>query len=171
MADHFKTANACKEREENLVLFHYGDLVESERQELGNHLTSCAGCTGFLAELATLLPLTIKADEPPENFWRDYNRELRHKIDAASEKQSWRELVGRFFQPRLLPAWGAAAAITLALALTFGDKFRQSNDPPKEETALIEALPVAENLEFFKSMEVLDNLDLLESMGNPGDAA
>lgn len=171
MADHSKTANACKDREENLVLFHYGDLAENERQALGHHLTNCAGCTGFLAELSTFLPLTVKTDEPPENFWRDYNRALRHKIEAASEKTSWREILAGLFRPRLLPAWGAAAAITLALALTFGDKIRQSNDPPREETALIEALPVAENLEFFKSMEVLDNLDLLESMGNAGDAA
>jgi len=29
---------------------------------------------------------------------------------------------------------------------------------------------VAENLEFFKTMEVLDNLDLLESMGSQGNA-
>jgi hypothetical protein len=172
MANHDKIANPCKALEENLVLFHYGDLAESERQQVGNHLTSCAGCAGYLAQLAALLPLTVKADEPPEHFWSDYNRELRHKIDAASEKRSWRELLGGFFQPRLLPAWGAAAAVTLALTLTFGHQFWQSNDPPKDETALIEAMPVAENLEFFKTMDVLDNLDLLESMGNnPGDAA
>ena len=37
---------------------------------------------------------------------------------------------------------------------------------------MIEALPVAENLEFFKTMDVLDDLDFLESMGsNQGDAA
>jgi len=171
MADPNKIANPCREREEDLVLFHYGDLAENERRQVGDHLSSCAGCAGYLAQLAALLPLTVKADEPPENFWRDYNRELRRRIDAAGEKTSWRELIGRLFRPRLLPAWGAALAVTLALALTFGHKFWQSNDPPKEETALIEAMPVAEHLEFFKTMDVLDNLDLLESMGGAGDAA
>ncbi len=170
MADHEKSARPCKEREEDLVLFHYGELADGERRAIDGHLTSCAGCAAYLTELAALLPLTVKADKPPENFWRDYNRELRRKLDAAGEKRSWGELVAAFFRPRLLPAWGAAAVVTLALALTFGHKFWPSNDPPKEETALIEALPVAENLEFFKTMDVLDNLDLLESMGNPSDA-
>lgn len=35
----------------------------------------------------------------------------------------------------------------------------------------MEALPVAENLEFFKAMDVLDDLDLLESMGSQSGAA
>jgi hypothetical protein len=30
---------------------------------------------------------------------------------------------------------------------------------------------VAENLEFFKTMDVLDNLDVLEFMASPGGAA
>jgi hypothetical protein len=30
----------------------------------------------------------------------------------------------------------------------------------------MEVLPVAENLEFFKAMDVLDDLDLLEFLGN-----
>jgi hypothetical protein len=55
--------------------------------------------------------------------------------------------------------------------LTFGKGIWQSNDLPKDDAAMIEALPVAENLEFFKAMDVLDDLDLLESMGNQGDAA
>ena len=59
----------------------------------------------------------------------------------------------------------------LALTLTFGKGIWQSNDLPKDDAAMIEALPVAENLEFFKAMDVLDDLDLLESMGNQGDAA
>jgi hypothetical protein len=32
-------------------------------------------------------------------------------------------------------------------------------------------LPVAENLEFFRTMDVLDDLDLLESMGNQNSNA
>jgi hypothetical protein len=36
---------------------------------------------------------------------------------------------------------------------------------------MMEALPVAENLEFFRSMDVLDDLDLLEFIGNQGGAA
>ena len=103
--------------------------------------------------------------------WRDYSRELRHKIDAVSEKQSWRQRLSGFFHPWSIPALAGAAVVMLALTLTFGKGIWQSNDLPKDDAAMIEALPVAENLEFFKAMDVLDDLDLLESMGNQGDAA
>jgi hypothetical protein len=45
------------------------------------------------------------------------------------------------------------------------------NEPAKEDTAMMEVLPVAENLEFFTAMDVLDDLDVLESMGSQGNAA
>jgi len=41
----------------------------------------------------------------------------------------------------------------------------------QEDAAMLEILPVAENLEFFNAMDVLDDLDLLESMGNQSNAA
>ncbi len=171
MAQRDRIPNPCKELEENLVLLHYGDLAGAEHQTLQDHLAGCAGCTGYLKELATLLPLTIEADEPSQTFWHDYSRELRHKIDAVSEKPSWTQRLSGFFQPWPIPALAGAAVITLALAFTFGKGIWQSNDLPKDDAAMIEALPVAENLEFFKTMDVLDDLDLLESMGNQGDAA
>ena len=97
MANRDRTPNPCKELEEDLVLLHYSDLAGAERHALQDHLVSCAGCTGYLKELATLLPLTVKADEPSQTFWHDYSRELRHKIDAVSEKQSWRQRLSGFF--------------------------------------------------------------------------
>src|SRR4030095_10892605 len=172
MADHNRIPNPCKELEENLVLLHYGDLAGAERQTLRDHLASCAGCTDYLKELATLLPLTIKADEPSQIFWHDYSRELRHKIDAVSEKQSWRQRFSGFFQPWSIPDLAGAAVVMLALTLTFGKAIWQSSDLSKDYAEMIEALPVAENLEFFKTMDLLDDLDFLESMGsNQGDAA
>ena len=37
----------------------------------------------------------------------------------------------------------------------------------EEQDALIEVLPVAENLEFFKNMDVLDAMDFLENSDTP----
>jgi anti-sigma factor RsiW len=161
----------CKELEENLVLFHYGDLADTERDALQVHLGSCAGCADYLKELTALLPLTIKTDEPPQTFWTDYSRELRHKIAEASEKKSWRQRLGALFQPRLVPVFAAAAVVALALTLTLGKSMWRTNDSAQEDAAMLEILPVAENLEFFNAMDVLDDLDLLESMGNQSNAA
>ncbi len=94
-------ASACADLEADLVLLHYGDLDGAERARLQAHAANCAGCSGYLNELATLLPLTDKTDTPPQEFWMNYNRELRHKIDAAVENKSWWQEFHGDFQTRL----------------------------------------------------------------------
>ena len=117
------------------------------------------------------MPVTLAAGEPPPSVCTDYDRELRHKIDAVIEKETWSQKPAAFFQPRWIPALATAAMIALALTFTVGRGIWTSSDPAREDAALIEVLPVAENLEFFNAMEVLDNLDVLESMAGQGDAA
>ena len=162
--EHQKTT-PCQALEEDLVLFHYGDLSGAERDRLAVHVASCAGCAGYLNELATLLPLTVKSDAPPEQFWLNYKRELRHKLDAASERKSPWPRFAAFLQPRYLPAFAAAVLVVLALTFTLGKSpWSVKNNVADEELAA--TLPVAENLEFFSAMDVLDDLDLLDLLGN-----
>jgi hypothetical protein len=161
----------CAEHEENLVMFHYGDLDSGASATLQAHLGACAPCASYLKGLETLLPLTLETDRPPEVFWTDYNRELRRKLDQASEKKSWMRSLGDFFQPRWIPALGTAAAVALALAVTLSRDIWRAQPPSQQEAAIMEMLPVAEHLEFFKTMDVLDSLDLLESMGAQSNAA
>src|SRR5918996_19892 len=161
----------CKTFEEDLVLYHYGDLRGAERDSLQNHASGCAGCTGYLKELGRLLPLTVKADDPGQTFWADYSRELRHKLDAAAETKPWWQNLAVIFQPRLLSAAAGAAVVVIALAFTLGRGLWPTKDIPHDAAAMLEALQVAENLEFFRAMEVLDDLDLLEFMGSQGGAA
>jgi hypothetical protein len=163
-------ANPCSAFEEDLVLLHYHELGGPERDKIENHIVHCAGCAGYLSELAKLLPLTVKADDPTETFWTDYNRELRQKLDGATASNSWRQAFSIFFQPRWLPAFATAAVIVLALTFTLGKDIWQTQNPPQEEQAILEALPVAENLEFFKAMDFLDDLELLEFMDGQGNS-
>jgi anti-sigma factor RsiW len=165
------SSSPCEALEENLVLYHYGDLDGAERAALQAHLLACAGCAGYLRELGALLPLTVKTDRPAPSFWTDYNRELRSKLDDATEKKRWRRSLAVWLQPRLVPVYAAAAVVALALTFTLGKGIRSTNDLAQDDAAMMEVLPVAENLEFFKAMDVLDNLDLLESMGSQGNAA
>ena len=104
MAERINPAtSACADLEADLVLLHYGDLAAPNATRLQTHATNCAGCSGYLNELASLLPLTVKADTPPQEFWMDYNRELRHKIDAAVENKTWWRNLAAIFKPRYLP--------------------------------------------------------------------
>lgn len=164
-------AAPCHTREENLVLYHYGDLEDAERAGLQAHLQECAGCAGYLQQLGALMPLTVKTDEPPANFWADYHRELRNKFDGAAEKTGWRRALAALFQPRLVPVFATAAVIALALTFTVGKSMWSTHDSVQDNEAMIEVLPVAENLEFFRAMDVLDNLDVLEFMASQDNAA
>jgi hypothetical protein len=168
MRDQTKTrVSPCGGLEENLVLFHYGELDGIARGELQEHVQGCSACADYLRELGELLPLTLKADQPPETFWTDYSRELRQKFDLAAEPKSWIQVIRDFLQPRWIPALASAVVVALALTFTLG---RGIWEPAHDDAAIMEVLPVAENLEFFKAMEVLDNLDLLESMGSQSNA-
>lgn len=161
---------ACEIYEEDLVLLHYGDLAGIERDRLSTHIAGCAGCTGYLKELATLLPLTAKTDEPAQTFWMDYNRELRHKIDAAIEQKSWWQNLAALFRPRYLPVFATAGVVVLALTFTVGKGIWTGKNQIHEDE-IAEALPVAENLDFFSAMDLLDDLELLEFIGNQGNNA
>ena len=172
MADRINArTSACKNFQADLVLLHYGDIGGAERAALHSHVSGCAGCAAYLKDLGKLLPLTVKADLPGQVFWDDYSRELRRKLDDVLEQKPWWRRAAILFQPRLLSAFAGAAVVAIALVFTLGRGVRPVSDLSQDDQAMIEAMPVAENLEFFKTMDVLDDLDLLESMSGQGNAA
>lgn len=160
--------SACADLEADLVLLHYGDLDSIEQERMQTHAARCAGCSAYLKELATLLPLAAASDAPPQEFWMDYNRELRHKIDGALENRPWWQMLPAVFKAGYLPAFATAAV--MVLALTFGGGlWSGKNITPDDE--ITDVLPVAENLDFFRAMDVLDEMELLEVMGGPANDA
>jgi hypothetical protein len=156
---------ACKDYEQDLVLYYYGESAPSERDQLERHLQSCSACQRFLDDLRLLLPLTLKTDEPPEAFWQSYSREMRGKLAGAKPQRFWQRIFPSFFSPWQVPALATALTLLLAVGLTVTrDRWQRSDSPPAQET-LLEVLPLAENLEFFTTMDILDSMDLIEDAG------
>jgi predicted anti-sigma-YlaC factor YlaD len=164
-------ATACEAFEQDLVLYHYGELSGADRDPIAAHLENCAACAHYLNELGTLLPLTVKSDEPPQAFWDDYSRAMRRKLTEANERKSWWASFSSLVQPWAIPALATMTVVALALTFTLGKGFWRTKEAPQDDEAFIEALPVAENLEFFRTMDVLDDMDLLEFMGSQGNGA
>ena len=163
-------ATACDEFEQDLVLYHYGELSGETRDHIATHLRGCSGCASYLKELAVLLPLTVIDDEPAEEFWQDYSREMRHKLADLQEKKPWWQSVLALLRPWTVPALAGTAVVALALTLNIGKK-TTTNDAPTADQALIEVMPMAENLELLNNMDVLENIDVLEVMGSSGNEA
>lgn len=155
---------ACKDFEQDLVFYYYGECDGNDRNRVKTHLEACASCRQFLEDLGTLLPLTVKPDEPPQAFWEGYSREMRRKLMAVQERASWWKGLFTLFHPWSVPALATALVLILALGLTFTKGRWRSQDLPSDEEALQEVLPMAENLEFFKSLDFIELMDLLEAV-------
>lgn len=156
----------CQELEADLVLYYYGELSEGERRDCETHVKDCESCRAGLAEMGRLLPMTAALDEPPPAFWDDYSREMRRKLELTAERKSrWQRIAG-LFGPVPRPALAAAALVLLVLTLTLGKGLWRSPAPAPDDESVMYILPMAEQLDFFSDMEVLDNLDLLEILGS-----
>jgi hypothetical protein len=162
---------SCKEYEQDLVLYYYGECEEERGKTISEHLNGCAGCAALLADLRKVLPATVKVDDPPGSFWQDYSREMRQKIAATEDPSPWWKRVLQAFTASPLPAVSMAAALLLAIALTFNGIRRPAEEIRLEDTELPEIAAMGQSLEFFKAMDLLDSMDLLEVMEGPGDGA
>lgn len=159
---------ACKDFEQDLVLYYYGECVGTERNRLGTHLEGCAACRHFLEELRTLLPLTAKPDQPPQAFWESYSREMHRKLAAVGPTAPWWKDFFSFLRPWPVPALATALVLVLALTFTLTKGLWRSEKRLADEEAVLEVLPMAENLEFFKTMDLIESMDLLEALERTG---
>jgi len=158
--------SACKDFEQDLVLYYYSELLGADHSRVETHLKSCSSCRLFLQDLHTILPLTSTPDEPPQTFWKSYSEEIHSKLKEAETRASWwAGLPSIFhFRPWPVPALATAFVLVLALTLTFTRDMWRPENPSSQQEAHQEILPMAENLEFFKSIEFLESIELLESL-------
>lgn len=160
---HDSLRGACKEFEQELVLYYYQDCNGTERHRVESHLESCASCRRFLEELRSLLPATVKPDEPSPAFWQSYSRELRAKLAAEKEKSGWWQTISFLFRPWPVPAMATALILALALIMTFAKGWLPSRQTP-QDPELVKMASVADNLDFLKSLDFLDSMDLLDAV-------
>ena len=159
-----KLGTMCKGFEEDLVLYYYGEIGAYEKQKLEDHLGNCIGCARFIADLHRLLPQMTLSEELPQSFWDNYYRETVAKLAHHREQKfCWRNL----FAPMrmwMIPAFGTAviAALALGAVLSTGNMSSLHNQPP--ERIPTEIVTDTEQLEFFRSLDMLEALSALEGM-------
>jgi len=97
----------CKKYEEKIILYLYGELDESDKAEVENHLKECPACLEDLEYTKKVFKLV------------DENKE---EIPEANWEKCWREIgTGTQVEPRrqksflLVPRWVYAAAVLLVV--------------------------------------------------------
>jgi anti-sigma factor RsiW len=156
----FPERRECSRYERQLVFYLYGEASPAERHSLEAHLAECPRCETALADLRRILPLAVRRDEPPPGFWDAYTRELQAKIDAAEARPSLAERWRARLLPWPLPALATLLVIAIGVGLTLSGRERSTRATLDEE--VLRDMPIAENLEFYRSLDLLDSLDLLE---------
>lgn len=151
---------ACKDFEESVVLYYYGDCEGPERGRVEEHLKACVPCSGFLEELRSFLPLMAKPKELPQTFWNNYYRELQGKLAALEAAKPWWRRPFSLLRPWAVPAFGTAMILILALTFTLTRGIWR----PAEEGSPPEIRTVTKDLDFFENMDLLESLDLLEAI-------
>ncbi|MFQ5683594.1 MAG: zf-HC2 domain-containing protein [Candidatus Binatia bacterium] len=169
--DNDSVQRACKDFEQDLILYYYEECESKERDRVASHLEGCPACRKHFSDLRNLLSITASSDEPPQAFWQNYSREMSRKLAAAEQRSGWWRGLTTFFHPWPVPALATALILLIVVTFTFTSGLWHSQDIPLEEEALLEVLPMAENIEFFKAMEVLDTMDFLEDLGNQSNGS
>lgn len=154
--------SACRDFEEDLVLYYYGEGAEVERQRIGTHIVNCSRCRRFLDDLARVLPQVVQPEPLPQSFWDNYYRETVEKIAARRERVSWWRNFLAPLRAWFIPAFATAAVAVLAAALLFGKGGWNGQAARSRATLPQEILADADQLEFFNSMDVLESLPVLE---------
>ncbi len=155
---------ACREFEEDLVLYYYGDGSEAERGRVEGHIRTCARCHRFLDDLRRLLPQMAQPESLPQSFWDGYYRETVAKIAAQRDRSSWWRNFLAPMQSWALPVFATASVAVLAVGLLIGkdgwnpQTFRPRANIPQE------ILTDASQLEFFNSMDMIESLPALEAL-------
>lgn len=153
--------NACKDFEEDLVLYYYGDDSEADHARIENHLTQCALCRAFIADLRKLLPQMARSSEMPPSFWDNYHREMVEKLARQSERGRWWQDLFAPIRVWMLPAFGTVAVAVLAIGIVFGNGVWTSQ--PTQPLVPQEILSDVNQLEFFNSLDMLESLPKLEA--------
>jgi Putative zinc-finger len=159
-----KLETMCKRFEEDLVLYYYGEIGDDEKRRLEQHLGHCVGCGRFIEDLHRLLPEIAPTEELPQSFWDNYYRETVAKLTHQREQKFyWRNL----FVPLrmwMIPAFGTAiiAGLAFGVVLSKGNLNSLYNQP--QETIPREIVTDTEQLEFFRSLDMLEALSGLEGL-------
>jgi hypothetical protein len=159
-----KLETMCKRFEEDLVLYYYREIGDDEKRRLEQHLGHCVGCGRFIEDLHRLLPEIAPTEELPQSFWDNYYRETVAKLTHQREQKFyWRNL----FVPLrmwMIPAFGTAiiAALAFGVVLSKGNLNSLYNQP--QERLPREIVTDTEQLEFFRSLDMLEALSGLEGL-------
>jgi predicted anti-sigma-YlaC factor YlaD len=146
--------SACKNFEEDLVLYYYGEINDAEKHRIEQHLSGCQSCGRFVGDLRRLLPQMMKSEEFPPSFWDSYYHETLAKLAQQEERKYWWKNLFAPMKMWMLPAFGTVAIAVLAIGLIFGKGDSTRLTERSSDAIPQEIVADASQLEFFESLDM-----------------
>ncbi len=113
----------CKQVQNKLIFYYYGELPQAEMTEIKQHLAECASCREQYNKLSLTLDYAQRETElsAPENLWQDINNQL----------DSTRSQTAKVLRIRVAQTLAAAAAIAIAIFIgsLMGKTFAEKSYP------------------------------------------
>ena len=111
-----------------------------------------------------------KSEDMPQSFWDGYYRETVAKLAEQEERKFWWRSWLVPARGWLVPAFGTVGVVVLVVGLLFG-KGNLGSFMEKSPVKIPQEVLVDTNqLEFFRSMDILESLDHLEQQdGTKGE--
>jgi len=143
----------CHYKQE-LAAFADRELSARDTERISAHLNECEDCREELKRLRHTDRLLIELPAMPPS--EDFDRSFWQKVDEIEEKKEDR-LCSRLLVFGWRPYMAMASVGLLVIGLLNYYPFPFSVEPNPE------ARLIAENLELYENMEIIDKLDLLEN--------
>lgn len=147
----------CRYREEDLLLFYYGELDPTTRSCVEEHLESCPDCRDLLQHLTCFL----------DNIPRPELDISPSEIDRFTAWVAERAGAGRPWRPTF-PVWGGALAAAAVLIVTLMAERPQPLPPAGTGSTQLAELEILQSLELLQDFELLQDLELLEVLEGRG---
>lgn len=147
--------NRVECHQENLLLYHYGELQPEEKQALDMHLQGCDSCRNALQEIEGTLAVIPKSEL---------------KLSAARKQQLSERVIqrSRLSPLGLRPAWAIVVIALLVGALVLMRQGGVWGPPGSPATPMVADFEVVEQIEMLQTLDLLENLDLLEEIESAG---
>lgn len=146
---------SCRYSDDDIVLYYYDELDSAKKQEMEAHINGCARCSSFLKNIKTTMD-SIRIDEAEMDTTLRNN--FRVKVRERIEKKKSRN---KLFYP--LPRATQAAVLTLLIIISVfgGQKYYEVR---QERKFIMENYELLENMEMYEELDILMNLEELETV-------
>lgn len=145
---------------EQLLLYHYGELVNSEASLVEQHLRGCEACRTELSELQTFLTKIPASAACPELSPGELSSFSAKVMDRLPRRR-------RFSRPAL--GWALAGAVVVMLTLNLQPQVENpSFGPDTVPLQMTAEQDVLHHLELLQNLELLENFALIEQLDSLG---